>query len=89
MFDAADRKKLILQIALLLALDQKNRYYCPLYQIIRHNILQKCKEGTSNEEKCRNLGQQKKAEDDFPNPSASGGMVQFFKDRFYNNAKKW
>ena len=35
MFDAADRKKLILQIALLLALDQKNRYYSPLYQIIR------------------------------------------------------
>ena len=37
MFDAADRKKLILQIALLLELDQKNRYYCPLYQIIRHH----------------------------------------------------
>ena len=35
MFDAADRKKLILQIALLLVLDQKNRYYCPLYHIIR------------------------------------------------------
>ena len=27
MFDAADRKKFILQIALLLALDQKHRYY--------------------------------------------------------------
>ena len=35
MFDAADRKKLILQVALLLELDQKNHYYCPLYQIIR------------------------------------------------------
>jgi len=49
---------------------------------------QMCKEGTSVEAKCRNLGQQRKADEDFPNPSASGGMVQFFKDGFYNAAKK-
>jgi len=50
---------------------------------------QQCKQGSSTDGKCRFMGQQRSREDDFPNPASSGGMVQFFKDRFYNASQRW
>jgi len=49
---------------------------------------QQCKEGTSTDGKCRQLGQQKQRRDEEPNPASSGGMVQFFKNQFYNATTK-
>jgi len=50
--------------------------------------VQQCKEGTSADGKCRHLNQQRERGDDWPNPASSGGMVQFFKDRFYDAADR-